>query len=51
MDRIPGTMDVSIDLLYYRMDSLGLDSQTMKVKYATCLQIIKNTSHQYIEKS
>ena len=51
VDRVPGTMDVSIDVLYYHMESLGVDSLKMKVKYATCFQIIKNTSNQYIEKS
>ena len=44
MNRVPGTADIVVDLLYYDIDGRGINSKTMVVRYAACLQQIYNVS-------
>ena len=44
--RIPGTLDLEIDLMYIVIDSTQ-ESDVFTFKLATCLQIVENASIQH----
>ena len=44
-------MDIIIDMLYYDIQSESIESNTMSVKIATCLQKMQNVSKKHKEKS
>ena len=51
MRQDPRSMDIIIDMLYYDIQSESIESNTMSVKIATCLQKMQNVSKKHKEKS
>ena len=48
--RIPGTMDIEIDLMYCKTTSQSFESDEFEISLATCQQTVKNVSLEEKEK-